>query len=85
MVEDSRVRPEPPLGPNKHLLLLLLEFLIWISKESHGDTVWSLTGSSHVSNWTKLVEVQAGSHLRGTGSCSLGLNPSKQIAAGDQP
>lgn len=54
MVEDSRVRPEPPLGPNKHLLLLLLEFLIWISKESHGDAVRSLTGSSHVGpNWLR--------------------------------
>lgn len=84
MVVDSRVRPGPPLGPNKHLQLLL-EFLIWISKESHGDTVWSLIGSSHVSNWTKLVEVQAGSHLRGAGSRPLSLNPSKQTAAGDQP
>lgn len=76
------MRPEPPLGPNKNLLLL--EFVIWISRESHGDPVRSLTGPSHVSNWTKLVLVLEGSHLRGAGSRPLGLNPGEQAAAGEQ-
>lgn len=82
MVESSRVRPELPLGPNKHLLLL--EFVIWISRESQGDPVRSLNGPSHVPNWTKPVLLLEGSHLTGAGSCPLSLCPGEQAAAGDQ-
>lgn len=41
----------------------------------------ALGSLSHVSNWTKLVLVLAGSHLRGAGSRPLGLDPGEQTAA----